>query len=70
MIDDQQERSEPATVERLPASDCSEGLDCPHCDNLGWYIVTVGDQPMQEQCRWCYETPNSKFFLSQNMGDI
>ena len=43
------------------------GRDCPHCPNQGWYVVAATNQetgeamPMQEQCRWCHETPDSKF---------
>jgi len=38
-------------------------INCPHCDNVGWYMVpdTHTGEPMQEQCRFCYETPNSRF---------
>jgi len=51
--------------------DCSAGLDCPNCDNVGGYGVPYMDtsgvmQAEERQCQWCHETPNSKFNLQQN----
>lgn len=47
-------------------------LDCPNCeDNQGFTIEAypsryfAGDEYIQQQCEWCYETPNSKFNLEQ-----
>ena len=37
--------------------------DCPHCPNQGWYAVpnrNTGDAE-QQQCEFCYTTPNSRF---------
>lgn len=31
-----------------------KGVQCPYCDNDGWYVVNHGGQPEQEQCEWCY----------------
>jgi len=39
-----------------------EILDCPKCDNRGWFIVTGRDgEPEQVQCEWCDTIPNSRF---------
>ena len=41
----------------------TEGEDCPHCNNQGWYAVSdkYTGEPAQEQCEWCYTNPKSKF---------
>jgi len=55
--------SEP--IERVKES-CAEvdGLDCPNCDNSGWYIVWDGrGEPEQVQCEWCAVVLGSKFNL-------
>ncbi len=41
-----------------------EALDCPDCDNIGWYFVGNSLYPDQEQCSFCYCEENSKFALS------
>jgi len=39
-----------------------EILDCPNCDNFGWYMVPDSEgQPTMEQCQWCYTVTNSRF---------
>ena len=42
-----------------------KGEDCPLCDNVGWVVNTncssLPWEATQEQCRWCYTNPNSKF---------
>lgn len=45
----------------------TEGEDCPHCNNQGWYEVRdkYTGEPAQEQCEWCNTNPKSKF----NMGE-
>ena len=45
----------------------TEGEDCPHCNNQGWYEVRdkYTGEPAQEQCEWCHTNPKSKF----NMGE-
>lgn len=54
---------------------CSDGIDCPNCDNIGWYVIPYMDtsgvmQCEERQCQWCRETPNSKFNLSQNAQSL
>ena len=43
--------------------DSNDGLDCPLCDNCGWWLDqnphTV--EPIQVQCEFCYTEPRSKF---------
>ena len=36
----------------------SAGLQCPACDNVGWYVGHYGEQ---EQCEFCYTVPDSIF---------
>jgi len=39
-----------------------EILDCPNCDNVGWYMVPDSEgRPTMEQCQWCYTVSNSRF---------
>ena len=40
-----------------------EALSCPNCPNQGWYEVRNRNtgEPEQEQCEFCYTTPNSYF---------
>jgi hypothetical protein len=62
---------EPTTF--VNGSHCNkEGQDCPHCDNVGWYVGHLtthneyGEQiQIQVQCEWCYTNPNSKFNLNE-----
>ena len=36
-------------------------LKCPLCEDVGWYAVNSKDGPEQQQCEFCYTTPNSLF---------
>ncbi len=39
--------------------------DCHMCPNQGWYSITgQNGEREQQQCQWCYTTPNSRFNLS------
>jgi hypothetical protein len=48
-----------------------EILDCPNCDNVGWYMVPDPEgRPTMEQCQWCYTVSNSRFnSLSNNASN-
>ena len=45
----------------------TEGEDCPHCNNQGWYAVSdkYTGEPAQEQCEWCHTNPKSKFNMEE-----
>jgi hypothetical protein len=40
-------------------------LQCPDCDNVGYYIVQDRfGEPEQVQCQFCYTEPNSIFNMT------
>lgn len=56
------ENQKATTPEYGEGHDAVFGLDCPYCDNEGWYVVTdMHGEMEQEQCQWCNVEPNSKF---------
>ncbi|HEY4714352.1 MAG TPA: hypothetical protein VIH30_08975 [Aquirhabdus sp.] len=52
------------------------GINCPNCENQGWYPIETGGCDMdgendtrqieQIQCEFCYTTPNSVFNVELN----
>lgn len=41
-------------------------VNCPHCADVGFIVVySFTYAPEQQQCQFCYETPNSKFNLDR-----
>lgn len=55
------------SVEEIDAI-VKDSQNCQFCDDRGWYVVhdSMGDIE-QEQCRFCYTHPKSKFNLAERI---
>jgi hypothetical protein len=55
-------RNEVRTLRELRKQvDVSAGLECPSCENVGWYAEATHQGWEQVQCEFCWTVPDSIF---------
>lgn len=69
----EQQRERIAELERQNAAlrKVVDAKFCPYCQDVGWYEAPNPQtgEGEQQQCQWCYETPDSRFNAMNELSE-